>query len=232
VAYLDQTTMEGAPVDSDATEMELVVAPKALAFTRGMNPRAAVSWVRHVHGQEGVDTLASSLSPDLIHDLGPELRPRSMSWVPFLTNARLLEAIDQMFGRGDYHLLREVGRHMAKHDFPAIARPIARMLSPGLFIDLSVKIWRLYHSHGRWEISRGRRELNGVRFDCPESHVAFCETTMGWIEGAMLFCGAADVVAIEERCAARGGPCCSLRMRWVEASDTAIARERRPVPPT
>ncbi|MDP2342862.1 MAG: hypothetical protein Q8O67_18035 [Deltaproteobacteria bacterium] len=224
--------MEGSPVVDDATEMELVVVPKPLAFTRGMNARAAVSWVRHHHGPAGVERLASSLAPDLIHVLGPDLRPRSMGWIPFMVQARLLEGIDQLFGRGDYRLLRDVGRHMAMHDFPAIARPLARMLSPGLFVDLSVKIWRLYNTHGRWEVSRGPREINAVRFESAESHIAFCEGTMGWIEGAMMFCGAVDVVATEERCCARGGPCCSVRVRWVEASDNVVARDRRPRPPT
>lgn len=226
----DDTALDGSPIDEDGALTELA-RPEPLSFTRGMNPRAMISWVRHVHGDAGVRQLAAALPQDMLDDLGgPALRPSSMAWIPFLTNARLIEAIDAVFGKGDYGLMREVGRYMARHDFPAVAKPMAMMLSPGLFIDLSVKIWRLYHSHGHWEVIRHRREIQASLFERPESHRAFCEGTMGWIEGAMIFCGAVDVVAVEERCAAKGAPCCSIRVRWAEARDAVV--DRTPRPPT
>ncbi len=224
-AFLDENTLDD--VSEQPTE---VAPPPALSFTRGMNPRAAVAWVRHHHGEPGVRQLLAALPPDVVQELGVDLRPGSMTWVTFSAQARLLATIDLVFGKGDYKLLREVGRFMALKDFPRVAKPVAMLLSPGLFVDMSVKIWRLYNSHGSWEVLRGRREIQASRFRCPEHHPAFCEGTMGWVEGAMLFCGAIDVVATEERCAARGGTCCSIRVRWAEAKDSVV--ERRPRPPT
>lgn len=223
----EATAVDGAPVDDGATEL---VRAEPLSFTRGMNPRASIAWVRQKHGEPGIRALLAALPRDVLDDLGPDLRPSGMAWVPFFTHARLLETIDGVFGVGDLRLVRDVGRFMATHDFPLLAKPVARLLSPGLFVDMAVKIWRLYNSHGHWEILRSPRTLQASRFGSPETHPAFCEATMGWIEGAMLFCGAIDVVGIEDRCVARGAACCSINVRWSEAKD-AVA-ERRPRPPT
>jgi hypothetical protein len=228
----ETNTMDGATVD-EATELEgdptlSAAQPTHKSFTRGMNPRAAVAWVRARHGEDGVQALAASLSPDMIDDLGgPSLRPGAMTWVPFMTQARLVEHIDRLFGNGDLSLLIEVGRAMAFHDFPGIARPVARLLSPGLFVDMATRIWGLYHSHGHWEVVRGERDIVAVLLGRPEHHPAFCVGMRGWIEGALLFCGATDAVAHEERCAALGGSCCSLRVMWREKRDDVRDRRQR-----
>jgi hypothetical protein len=209
-------TLSGAPA-----------LPKS--FTRGMNVRAAIAWVQATHGENGVRKLADSLPARVVDDLGgASLKPAAMTWVPFLSHSILLEHIDHLFGNGDLKLLLTVGRAMAFHDFPGVARPVARMLSPGFFLDMSTKLWGIYNSHGSWEISRGERELLGVRIGCPENHRAFCAGTCGWIEGALLFCGAVEAEAKEERCAALGAPVCSLRITWKERRDLG----RLPRPPT
>lgn len=219
---------DNTQLDGEATE---VSSPIPKTFTRGMNVRAAVAWVRGLHGERGVRDLSASLPADVRDECGgANLRPSVLAWVPFLAHAELLQKIDDLFGEGDLVRLADVGRGMAFRDFPLLARPVARMLSPGLFLDMSVKIWGLYHSHGTWEISRGERELQGVLLDHAENHPAFCATMRGWIEGAMLFSGATECSVIEERCATRGAPVCSLRINWRERRDAP--RERRPRAPS
>ncbi len=234
---LEEDTSDGLEKTEEATEVGEVPTvsgappPKPLSFTRGMNIRAATGWVRDRYGEGGVSALARSLPLDVVGELGgPSLKPSPTSWTPFLAHAQQLEHIDAIFGDGDLELLREVGRGMAKRDFPAIARPIAALLSPGFFLDMATKIWGLYHTHGSWEISRGDREIQGLLVNRPENHPAFCMAMRGWVEGALMFCGAVDVDTQEERCAAQGAPLCSLRMTWREKRDGA--RDRRPRPPT
>ena len=219
--------------DDDETHLDELATelPAAKSFTRGMNPRAVVGWVRSLHGEQGVAALAASLPAHVVTDLGgPMLRPPLMSWVPFLSHAELLVKIDERFGAGDLRLLTDVGRAAAYRDFPSLARPFARMLSPGLVVDMATRIWSVYHSAGTWEVSRGERDLQAVLVNRPESHPAFCVAMLGWIEGAMLFAGAVDVRAVEERCAAKGATCCSVRMSWREKKDTV--RDRRPRAPS
>lgn len=217
----DKTLLDGEPTEG---------GNDAKSYTRGMNPRAAVAWVRGLYGEQGVRDLAAALPGHVVRDLGGlKLRPSVLAWVPFLSNAQLLATIDELFGEGDHQKLLDVGRGMAFRDFPLIARPFARMLNPGLFLDMATRIWGLYHSHGSWEISRGVRELQGALVNRPESHPAFCVAMRGWIEGAMLFSGAVEVTAQEEKCAARGAACCSLRIIWKERRDTP--RDRRPRAP-
>ena len=220
-------------VDDEAPTLEGPPRPKSISYTRGMNIRAATGWLRDRHGDDGVAALAQSLPSETLRALGgPAMRPSAMTWVPFLAHAVQLEHIDALFGRGDLSLLLEVGRGMAVRDFPAIARPIAAFMSPGFFLDITTRIWGLYHTHGTWEISRGTRDLQGLLLDRPEHHPAFCMAMRGWVEGALLFCGAVDVTTHEERCATKGAQGCSYRMQWREKRDAATARDRQPRPPT
>jgi hypothetical protein len=209
------------------------IAPdlRPLSYTRGLNVRAAVSWVRKNHGDDGKKLLARALPSEVLRDVGGErFEPPSMQWVPFHSHATVLETIDAVFGIGDLALCRDVGKHMAHHDFPTLARPVARLLTPAVFVSMSTKIWRLYNSHGAWEIVHGDREIKAVLLKRPEHHSAFCVGVLGWIEGALEISGAIDAHADEERCAAKGAPVCSIHVTWKEKNDGA--RNRVPRPPS
>lgn len=204
---------------------------RPLSYTRGMNVRSAVSWVKTNHGDDGLRLLARAMPPDVLRDVGGEhFAPPSMQWVPFHAHALVLETIDAVFGSGDLELCRTVGRHMAQRDFPTIARPVAKLLTPAVFVSMSTKIWRLYNSHGSWEIVPGDREIKAVLLKRPEHHSAFCTGCLGWVEGALEISGAIDAFAVEERCAAKGAPVCSMRVTWKEKNDGA--RNRVPRPPS
>lgn len=218
-------------VDHEATEPPTRPAP--LSYTRGMSPRAVIAWVRNNRGDAAVQQLAKALPAYVVEDLhGEALRPPLMSWVPFLSHCELLAKVDEMFGRGDGTLLVEVGRAAAYRDIPSIAKPFARFLSPGFLVDMVTKIWRIYHTVGSWEVSRGERDLQALLVGRPENHPAFCPVLIGYSEAAMALAGAIDVKIVEERCANKGAPCCSLRMKWSEKSDALRVRDRVPRAPT
>lgn len=229
---LDEPTGDGEDstiLDSEATEPP--TRPSPLSYTRGMSPRAVIAWVRTNRGEAAVRQLASALPAYVVEDLhGEALRPPLMSWVPFLSHCELLAKVDAQFGRGDGTLLVEIGRAAAYRDMPAIVKPFARMFSPGFFLDMVTKIWRIYHTVGSWEISRGDRDLQAVLVGRPENHPAFCPVIIGYTEAAMTLAGAVDITVVEERCANKGAPCCSIRMKWSEKSDAAGARARDRVP--
>jgi hypothetical protein len=213
------------PTDADEDPTLPGRRPISLSFTRGMNPRAVTSWVRHTHGPEAVAKLAAVLPDDVKDDLGGDkLKPMPTAWVPYQSYVKFLTALDLLFGKGDLKLLRKVGHYQAFHDFPAIARPLARLLSPGWLVDVSTRIWSVYNSHGRWEISRGERQVRGILLDTLECDPAFCMSMCGWVEGALMYCGATDASCIEERCVSRGDPYCSVNATWLEKRDMARTR--------
>jgi len=213
-------------LDGDITSIE-----QPTCLTRGLNPRAALAWVRATYGADGIATVLDALDDEDAFALGGRAgRISSRSWVPFLSHARLLGVIDSTFGAGDLKLLRSVGVYMGFHDFPLVARPFIRLSSPGFFVDKAMKLWRLYHSHGRWEIVRNADLVRAALVDHPEHHAAFCAAFVGWIEGALSLTGARDIGATETRCATRGAPFCAFEMSWGDG--VRSPRDRVPKPPT
>jgi hypothetical protein len=212
--------------DADAT-----VAERVTCFTRGLNPRAALAWVRATYGEEGIVNVLDSLEDEDAFALGGRngRLVSARAWVPFLAHARLLAIIDATFGSGDFGMLRAVGRYMGFHDFPVVARPLLRLASPGFFLDKAMKLWRMYHSHGRWEIVRTANTVRAALVDHPEHHAAFCATFLGWMDGALSLTGALSIESTETRCAALGARCCSFEVTWTDRSGS---RERVPRPPT
>jgi predicted hydrocarbon binding protein len=224
----DERTERADPTipDGDITNIE-----RPTCMTRGLNPRAALAWVRAMYGSGGIDKVLDNLDDDDAFCLGGRngRLVASSAWVPFLSHARLLAVIDSTFGKGNFAVLRDVGRYMGFHDFPVVARPFIRLASPGFFIDKAMKLWRMYHSHGRWEIVRHREQVRAALVEHPEHHPAFCATFCGWIEGALSLTGARDVDGSETRCASRGAPFCSFEVKW---GDGKRVQERVPRPPT
>ena len=219
---LDEDT--GDDLDNTAIDQEATTTP---CLTRGLNPRAALAWVRKHHGEPGVWKVLEALDDDDDRVLGGG-RVSAPTWVPFLAHARLLHAIDATFGAGDLTLLRDVGRFMCQRDFPLVARPLLRLASPGFFLDKAMRLWRLYHSHGRWEMTRTDGEVRAVLVGHPDSHPAFCATFLGWMEGALMLTGAHGVSSQEVRCATKGAPCCSYTTTWMTGARDVRARVPRP----
>lgn len=214
-------------VDGDPT----VSQGPPLTMTRGMSTRATMAWLRAEHGDDGVAAVRDVLPTRVLRALGgPALRPPSLSWLPFMAHAHLLQSIADVLYEGDSDALVAVGRATVLRDLPRILRPVLELLSPGFLIGKTTKLWGLYHSRGAWEITRGKRELVAVLVDRPESHPAFCAATRGMTEASLMMAGATHVSCVEERCRTKGAPCCSLRVTWNEKGDGA--RDRLPRPPS
>lgn len=225
---------DATAVDSVSEGTEPPTRPAPLSYIRGMGPRAVIAWVRNTRGEMGLRALADALPEHVLEDMGGrELRPSLMGWVPFLSHCELLAQVERLYGTGDGStVLQEVGRAAAYRDMPSIAKPFARLLSPGFLVDTVTKIWRVYHSTGSWEVTRGERDLLAILVGRPENHPAFCPVVIGYCEAAMTIAGATEVRVVEERCANKGSPVCSLRMQWVEKSDSLRARDRVPRAPS
>ena len=217
---LDRTELD-APGEEDGTDEQ------EPCLTRGLNPRAALAWVKAEHGEAGVWRVIEALDDDDDRVLGGG-RVGAMTWVPFLAHARLLQAIDGCFGAGDLAVLRRVGRFMVQRDFPLVARPLLKLASPGFFLDRAMRLWRLYHSHGAWEMARNQGEVRASLVGHPDTHPAFCATFVGWLEGALALTGAHAIDTREIRCRSQGAPCCSFMTSWT----TGSARDRVPRPPS
>lgn len=200
--------------------------------TRGLNPLGALRYVRHHHGDDGVVSVLAGLSAGDRAVLGGDTQEglRSATWVPFLTHARLLRAIDARFGAGDLALLPGVGRFMAQADLPGLLKPVLRLMTPAFLITQTMRLWRGYHSHGRWELVRTSGDLRAVLVDHPVAHPAFCATFCGFVEGALAFSGARAPHVEQTACRCHGDRACAFYGVFEERGVDA-ARGRVPRPP-
>jgi hypothetical protein len=189
------------------------------AMTRGQNARSALAFVEHHGGRaELARVLARMIDDDrtiLGVDGAPGARPIDAdAWLPFSVQARLLRTIDAVSGRGDLTLLPEVGRFMAGRDIPTLFRPFLRAGRTGWIIQVATRVWRMYHSHGKWQVVRARNSVIATLVDHPESDAAFCATFGGWVEGALELSGGLDVGSEHPACAARGAAQCVFIASW------------------
>jgi predicted hydrocarbon binding protein len=197
---------------------QVKVAVERVARTRGMNPLAALAFVRATEGAEGMARVLSRLREDELLLLGASEHSRrklsARSWIPFRLQCRLLRAIDDELGEGDLALLFEVGRYMGSHDVPRAFRPFLRLGNPGWIVEVATRLWRYYHDRGRWQLERSPVSIICTLHDHPEADVAFCQTFTGWLTGALEVSGAVDVLVDHPVCHARGANNCVFTVRW------------------
>jgi hypothetical protein len=211
--HTEEHTTEGEAFAATEIETEPQTSTDRPMRVRGLATRSVISWVTGLHGESGLSRLRDTLDAVTIAHLSG-LKPGALQWVSYPAQCRLLEVVDRVFGAGDLAVLHQVGRYSAFRDMPVVARPIARLLSPGAFVDVATRIWPLYHSHGTWRVTRGPSSGRGELTARPQPSAAFCAVVRGWVDGALLFCGASEVVVEEPRCQARGDPTCVLEVRW------------------
>jgi len=190
-----------------------------VAYTRGLNPLGAMAYVREKGGAEAMRRVLARLPEEDLIPLSSE-RLSSTTWVPFRSQARLLEAIDKTFGTGDGSTLFEVGFFMSQRDIPRVFRPLLRLGNPGWILEVSTKLWRVYHDRGSWQVLRTPVTVLATLQDHDESHEAFCGTLVGWLTGACEISGGKDVMVDHPVCHARGAPNCVFTTRWSVASDS------------
>ncbi|MEW5849268.1 MAG: 4-vinyl reductase [Myxococcota bacterium] len=196
------------------------------ARTRAFNPLAALSYVRAIAGESGVEQVLARLPVEDRRAIGNgRARPGGMNpltWIPFMLQVRLLRAIDAVYGDGDLVLLRRVGHFMAKNDVLQVFAPLFRRRDPSWIMVAATRMWRHYHDHGHWKIAREPNGFLGVMEGHPESDEAFCTTLGGWIGGALELSGVSKVEVAHPVCDARGEEHCAFRVTWQGPVETQV----------
>ncbi len=187
-----------------------------IAMTRGMNPLAALSYVRETKGPRYIEKVLQSMSAEDLRFLAGGQQINSKQWIPFMVHAHLLEAIDRECGVGNSALLFEVGRHMSARDVPRFFRPLIRLGNPGWIVEVATRLWRTYHNKGIWTIQRTPMTILATLNSHAECHEAFCLTFVGWLTGALELSGGYDVLVDHPVCQTRGAPSCVYTARWTE----------------
>lgn len=179
---------------------------------KGSAITARIRFVRDRFGEQAYRRLKAALPEEDRATIDARVLPHS--WVPFGLFVDINEKADELFGRGDLGLCREMGRYSAEVNLPTLYRIFYRFGTPSFIIRKAARLWDVHYSSGRLEVDS---EPDGVRlriegFATP--HRAHCLSVLGWAERSAELSGADIVYSEEERCRTRGDDVCEIVARW------------------
>jgi predicted hydrocarbon binding protein len=137
----------------------------------------------------------------------------AVGWYDVMLFARLLRVVDKVCGRGDLHLMDELGKFEAEQDLNRVLRVFIRVLSPLQIFRVEGRLWSHFQDSGKWE---SHRVPNGVDATLTGWAVdqALCQELAGYLVRLMEFTGGKDVRVLHPTCRARGSEKCVFQYRW------------------
>lgn len=138
-----------------------------------------------------------------------------IQWYPLAPFPRLLRALEDEYGRGDFALVTERGRWAAIHDMRTVHKLLLKVLSTQWVIEKSMRLWTNFHTTGRWEAAReGDCGARAVLHDLGVVDEALCASLRGSILGLLTLSGVRQPSVQHVECRAHGGPRCLYRATW------------------
>jgi len=143
------------------------------------------------------------------------------TWYPYSTFHSLLVSIDEVLGKGDGSLAREIGRISAEMDLTTVYRSILSFLSPGFVTKRALAAWKNYYDPGHWEVlaeeKTGDRRLLKCRLaDFRTLSKVHCLNIAGWCEKFMDLLGCTEISVREVSCVHDGADSCEFEIAWKE----------------
>ena len=148
----------------------------------------------------------------------------TVGWYPLALYARLLRALEEAHGAGDFALVVRQGRFQAERDLTTIQRVFLRMANPAFAVEKMGEYWRRFHDSGTWEIERATpTRVYGALVDWGVVDRVLCRELGGYMSRVLELVGAKDVNIEHPRCRAHGDARYEFHARW------GLAEERVPV---
>jgi predicted hydrocarbon binding protein len=183
--------------------------------SKGFTLRGALGFVETKYGEGAVEKVLALVEPELRETLSAPIHPSA--WYPFRFQVGLYEAIDRAFGRGDFALCREVGRHTAEAEANTFHKVLIKLASLKSWLRVAGSMWGMYYSAGSLKVQE-MGETGGtmsVSAFHPISK-AFCEDLSGWLQKTAEMSGKKSVVVQHTQCLLDGAPACLYHAEWKE----------------
>jgi hypothetical protein len=137
------------------------------------------------------------------------------SWYPFRVQVATYEAIDRLWGRGDFALCWDVGRFTAEVEATTIHKLFLKIARLETWLRVAGTLWGRYYSAGTLDVGEfrdGHGEL-AVREFHPISK-AFCHDLGGWFWRTAELSGHTGVHIDHAACVLDGAPACRYVATW------------------
>ncbi|MDP3937015.1 MAG: 4-vinyl reductase, partial [Deltaproteobacteria bacterium] len=185
------------------------------AHIKGLVLKSRLDYVKQFYGEKGLQLLIESLPPegqDTIRD-----GVLVSTWYPLDKAIEILVAIDEIFGKGDFELMRKIGGFTARVALAGgVQQSFVRQNDPGFVLKMAPIIFQQYYDSGRIEIeSKGEESAVARVFDFALPHRVICSGLLGWIEEAIEIWGGTQVKVSETKCCCKGDPHCEFVVCWV-----------------
>jgi len=184
-----------------------------MSNVKGSAFASRIKWTKFNHGEEGLSRLQTTASPDL----GKILQDGAVmsSWYPFELFVEINELIDSTFGKGDYTLVKGLGRHGADANLTTIYRLFYKVGTVKWILARAARLWGMHYDTGRLLVTQApgnEAELRIEGFEPP--HRVHCLSVQGWAERSVELSGGRNVALDELTCRASGDDTCRFRITW------------------
>ena len=164
-------------------------------------------------GAEGWGRLMEKLSAE---DRAVVASAAGNGWYDLALLARTLNALDHVFGTGDFAIIRQNGIFQAEHDLKLVFRMFFRMASPSFVITKTTEYWRRHHTAGVWEIERESSQRVRGRLTDWGVDAALCASLSAYMKRLIQLVGGKDVILQHPDCRVTGQPACVFTLQWRE----------------
>jgi hypothetical protein len=181
------------------------------SLTKGIGFRNVQSFTQMRFGELAYDKVLAQLGEDDRRVLGGII---PMGWYDVALYARLIHAVNHLYGRGDLSLLDQLGQYEAAQDLTTVHRLFMRVANPGLILDKTMTLWRRFHDTGTWEVTRRGKSATGVRRDWGIVDAGMCTELRGYIQGIVSVGNGKDVWVEHTTCRVHGAEACVFDGTW------------------
>lgn len=137
----------------------------------------------------------------------------AVGWYEVSLFAKLLYAVDDVCGRGDLALMRDIGAYEADSDMSRILRIFFRVLSPSHIFTAEAHLWRHFQDTGSWSWTKVPggvdATLTGWVIDD-----ALLEELAGYLSRMLEFTGGRHVTVRYRIPSLNGVRGCAFEYRW------------------
>ncbi|MDP3938746.1 MAG: hypothetical protein Q8R92_11520, partial [Deltaproteobacteria bacterium] len=121
------------------------------AHIKGLVLKSRLDYVKQFYGEKGLQLLIESLPPegqDAIRD-----GVLVSTWYPLDKAIEILVAIDEIFGKGDFELMRKIGGFTARVALAGgVQQSFGKQNDPGFVLKMAPILFQQYYDSGRIEI--------------------------------------------------------------------------------
>jgi hypothetical protein len=181
------------------------------SLTKGIGFRNVQSFAVMRFGEDSYEKVLAKLSEDDRNVLSGII---PMGWYDVALYARLIHALNRLYGRGDLSLLDQLGQYEASRDLTTVHRLFMRVANPGLILDKTMTLWRRFHDTGHWEIMRQGKSATGVLSDWGIVDEGMCCELRGYIQVILSVGNGKDVKLEHSACRTRGAKACIFEGSW------------------